>query len=97
MTHFDAVTRMAAAYGLKVFGPYHTPHRPQLRWQTWGGAAEGLLRSLRPYLLVKAEQADIALRFMAAKRAGDSKEQLLEYRDQLIGLNGKHNKLLRER
>ena len=42
--------------------------RPVWHWRLNGPTAEAFLRSVRPYLIVKAEQADVAFEFRATVR-----------------------------
>ena len=41
--------------------PKNPLHRPQFQWCRCGTLAAGIIEAIRPYLLVKAEQADLAL------------------------------------
>ncbi len=41
--------------------PKNPLHRPQFQWCRSGITAAGVIEAIRPYLLVKAEQADLAL------------------------------------
>ena len=52
----------ASIWGGKV-GVYHSKsgHRPQFQWSRQGSPAVPIIEALRPYLLVKREQADLAL------------------------------------
>ncbi|MGH9095124.1 MAG: hypothetical protein ACRDXE_08180 [Acidimicrobiales bacterium] len=43
------------------FIPRNPQHRPQYQWSRQGGAAAAIIEAVRPYLLVKRDQADLAL------------------------------------
>ncbi len=45
--------------------PTNARHKPSKRWQVWTRQAAAVLCVVRPYLVIKIAQADIALRYMA--------------------------------
>lgn len=45
-------------------------HRNVFTWEVWSRQAASMLKQLKPYLLVKAEQADCAIRFQSIMRMG---------------------------
>ncbi len=99
MTHEAAVRLFYQRFGGQFRGPLYRPSRqPQYTWRVLGEHAVAALNALRPYLLVKAPQADLALEFMHTrvrmKPLSDAEVAKREnYRQQIIQLNG--NKKLR--
>jgi hypothetical protein len=49
--------------GIRVMAPRKSNHRTLYTWRTNTAAAIAVLRELRPFLVVKAEQVDCALEF----------------------------------
>jgi hypothetical protein len=60
-------------------------HRPRITWQTSGRNAGKALEALRPFLVVKADEADLALEFLrrVADWAGGDKDAELAERTRL--------------
>jgi len=60
-------------------------HRPRITWQTSGRNAGRALEALRPFLVVKADEADLALEFLrrVANWAGGDKEAELAERTRI--------------
>jgi hypothetical protein len=80
-------------------GPVRVRKTPRLRriayrWLATGPTAAGFLRDVLPFLIVKKEQAMVALEFQASRRnpgrAGltpEHRAQCLVFRNQIMGLN----------
>lgn len=53
----------SATFGGRVSGyaPKNPAHRLTYHWSAWGQQAAAALRQIRPYLLVKGEQADLVV------------------------------------
>jgi hypothetical protein len=59
----------------KVGGPYRAPSnkgKPVFRWALRGRALGGVTADIRPFLITKAEQADVVLLFRSLVRLGAS-------------------------
>lgn len=52
------------------------PWRRSYEWQVAAGIARSFLRWIAPYVLIKREQVDIALEFLATRRADRSTKRL---------------------
>jgi hypothetical protein len=64
MTHEATILRLRDLFGFGSITPLKTTHkRPQWRWVLGCAQAEILLRMVRPYLVTKAREADIALEY----------------------------------
>lgn len=72
MTNPSAIVLMKSIYGgPSVYITKRAPnHKPVHMWRVQARKAERLLRDIRPYLLVKAEQCDLALSFRDHMRTG---------------------------
>ena len=68
-THRGLIELFGARFGGRVNGPYQPerdkPRKPMFTWRVTNAKAEGVLRTLLPYLLVKRQQAELALEFRA--------------------------------
>jgi len=58
--------------------------RPIYEWRVFSSKAALILQELRPYLVIKGEQADIAIAFAATlKRTGAHSQEVREAREQM--------------
>lgn len=85
-TDFRVLVWLKERFGGNVMEAGYIPHRGRKlcnRWACANGIAEAFLVAIRPYLIIKAEQADIGLAFrktirkswgMSNGRAGTSKD-----------------------
>ena len=71
MSEKPAIELAQALFGGRI---YHYPPRghskPISRWQVSGEKAEIMLRAIKPYLLVKRAQAEVALRLLSIHPRG---------------------------
>jgi hypothetical protein len=70
MTDTRPLEFMRQHYGGAIRGPLPRPnakHKALYQWQIGASIAETFLLRVRPFLILKAEQADVALRLRATK------------------------------
>lgn len=68
MTDLRPLNFMAENFGGGIHGPVrrgNPRHKPLYQWQVSARVAEAFLRRVRPYLVLKGEQADVALALRA--------------------------------
>jgi hypothetical protein len=53
-------------------------HKDHYRWGLWSIQASQLLQAIRPYMIIKTRQADLGMRFIAAKRDGVGRNGLTD-------------------
>lgn len=92
-TNLPLLTWIQDTLGLGSLGPQHK--ETELRKQTyvWGcvnGAADSVVRQLRPYMIVKADRAELLLDFVERKKdpiLKADKTWQQEYRQQMLAFN----------
>ena len=59
------LVHLQALYGGRIYPHHHTDggRKPHFMWMVVSRQAEAVLRAVRPYLVQKREQADIALEY----------------------------------
>ena len=71
-THRLALLRFQSWFGGDLYGGergrLRADYKPIWRWRTSARTAAGFLRAVRPYLVIKAREADVGLRFQALIR-----------------------------
>jgi len=74
MTHRQTVERVAAIIGVGTVLPRVTrPHRAAYEWRCTAQNALFALKLLRPYLVTKANEAEIGIEYMARCWQGPAK------------------------